>query len=102
MSWSIESGNSHNCVCGAIFYDSDGGACHGICSGKNCNELISNDDMSLPALNNMCQDCYVSMISNDHDKWREFIAGFKKAVFTAVENRASIDEYFELLEDILF
>ncbi len=39
---SIEHGNSHRCVCGRIWYDSDGEPCHTACI--DCGVPIGDDD----------------------------------------------------------
>ena len=41
MRWSVENGYSHQCVCGATWYDSDGIPCHVLCD--TCGEMIDSE-----------------------------------------------------------
>jgi len=66
MSWSIESGSSHKCPNGHVYYDSDGGPCCVPCAG--CDEAHFWEDMEeingdyyceacAEIENNKCTDC---------------------------------------------
>lgn len=104
MSWSIESGNDHECVCGATWYDSDGGPCHDVCSADNCSEIIPSGDNSIPQQWGMCCDCFVSTLQDNDIIMKEFIEYGSKIH----ENKAmmwnhvkdELDEWFGIMQDV--
>ena len=63
MSWSIETGYSHSCVCGRTWYDSDGGPCHIKCGG--CDSLIDVEDADE---DDRCEACAYVVCKGCHEK----------------------------------
>jgi hypothetical protein len=49
----LQSGYSHRCVCGRLWYDSDGGPCHWEC--VDCGKMIDEDDSDDEG---RCWDCH--------------------------------------------
>lgn len=50
----VTSGYSHRCVCGSIWYDSDGGACHEEC--RKCGSIVDAGDLDDQE---MCEACFL-------------------------------------------